>query len=73
MIDKFPEFRNLMEKHWKEITKNNPPLSLKLILINLLSINCILIVSQKEPTLFIVNVVNLIVLAVITLLIRLVL
>lgn len=26
MIDKFPEFRNLMEKHWKEITKNNPPI-----------------------------------------------
>ena len=26
MIDKFPEFRNLMENHWKEITKNNPPI-----------------------------------------------
>ena len=26
MIDKFPEFRNLMEKHWKEITKDNPPI-----------------------------------------------
>ena len=26
MIDKFPEFRNLMESHWKEITKDNPPI-----------------------------------------------
>ena len=26
MIDKFPEFRNLMENHWKEITKDNPPI-----------------------------------------------
>lgn len=26
MIDGFAEFRNLMEKHWKEITKNNPPI-----------------------------------------------
>ncbi len=26
MIDKFPEFRDLMEKHWKEITKDNPPI-----------------------------------------------